>query len=388
MPPGSTPGSLPPGFVLLNVRRHCTAATVFSQDATSFPGRHHPARPARIRELSSAQLRSSSNLLGFGGEAEKKRKIEPRRKDVRNPGCWNELCIRQSACSRRQLGACFLLCQVWPVFVGNISFDTTEEEIRELFGDIEGLVSWRLSIQKDGVSRGFGFAEFKTPEGALEGIKKVDGIEIKGRKLRLRWGENAPTTPEVDEFHRAPERYKTRPCYEVFKGLPCPRPDDCPYAHSQSEIRHPRDNEEKPEPKPIDPRDVVVKVAIPFMKFEGDGPEAKQRAAYTTILGPGASNVRTIMKKAGCRLQLRGAGAPGGAAEEPLHIIVKPRGEEVVTQEQIEIVRRAVDDIVETGKLPEAQGVDIEKSTGSKAASKATVSSQEGRRERGADRGQ
>jgi len=318
MPPGSTPGSLPPGFVLLNVR---------------------PPAP------------------GQTGEAEKKRKIEPRRKDV------------------------------WPVFVGNISFDTTEEEIRELFGDIEGLVSWRLSIQKDGVSRGFGFAEFKTPEGALEGIKKVDGIEIKGRKLRLRWGENAPTTPEVDEFHRAPERYKTRPCYEVFKGLPCPRPDNCPYAHAQSEIRHPRDNEEKPEAKPIDPRDVVVKVAIPFMKFEGDGPEAKQRAAYTTILGPGASNVRTIMKKAGCRLQLRGAGAPGGAAEEPLHIIVKPRGEEVVTQEQIEIVRRAVDDIVETGKLPEAQGVDIEKSTGSKAASKATVSSQEGRRER-ADRGQ
>ena len=54
---------------------------------------------------------------------------------------------------------------------------------------------------------------------------------------------------------------------QVFKGLPCPRADDCPYAqplqvlqsadhrlreqpvgcrHAQSEIRHPRDNEEKP----------------------------------------------------------------------------------------------------------------------------------------------
>ena len=49
------------------------------------------------------------------------------------------------------------------------------------------------------------------------------GIEIKGRKLRLRWGENTPTTPEVDEFHRAPERFKTRPCYEVYKNLTCPR---------------------------------------------------------------------------------------------------------------------------------------------------------------------
>ncbi|CAJ1327558.1 unnamed protein product [Effrenium voratum] len=244
---------------------------------------------------------------------------------------------------------------VWPVFVGNISFDTTEEEVRELFGEIDGMVSWRLSVQKDGVSRGFGFAEFKTPEGALEAIKKVDGVEIKSRKLRLRWGENAPTTPEVDDFHRAPERFKTRPCYEVFKGMACPR-GDCPYAHAQSEIRHPRDEEKE---KPVDPRDLVVRVHIPIEKFQGDSEEAKQKAAYTGILGPGASNVRAIMKKASCRLLLRGLGAPG-VEQEPLHLIVKPKVEgDLVTQEQTEIVRRAVDDILENGKLPDA--IEIEK---------------------------
>ncbi|CAE7518626.1 CSTF64 [Symbiodinium natans] len=155
--------------------------------------------------------------------------------------------------------------EVWPVFVGNIARDTTFEDIRELFGDIGGFVSWRLSMQTDraegcaGASGDFGFAEFKTPEGALEGIKKVDGVEIKGRKLRLRWAENAPTTPEVDDFYRGPERYKTRLCYEVLQGLPCPRPDNCPYAHVSSELRHPRDDEEKPEAKPIDPEDVGAK---------------------------------------------------------------------------------------------------------------------------------
>lgn len=245
---------------------------------------------------------------------------------------------------------------VWPVFVGNISFDTTEEEVKELFGEIEGMVSWRLSIQKDGISRGFGFAEFKTPEGALEAIKKVDGIEMKGRKLRLRWGENASTTPEVDEFHRAPERFKTRPCYEVYKNLTCPRGDDCPYAHSQAEIRHPRD-EEKHEPKPIDPKDLIVRVSIPIDKFEGETEEAKQRSAYLAILGPGASNVRGIMKKANCRLHLRGVGAPGSkAADKALHLVVNPKvGDgDLVTQEQTELVKRAVDDIVENGKLPDA----------------------------------
>ncbi|CAK9113434.1 unnamed protein product [Durusdinium trenchii] len=243
---------------------------------------------------------------------------------------------------------------VWPVFVGNISFDTTEEEVRELFGEIEGMVSWRLSVQKDGVSRGFGFAEFKTPEGALEAIKKVDGIEIKARKLRLRWGENAPTTPEVDEFHRAPERFKTRPCYEVFKNMTCPRGDDCPYAHAQSEIRHPRSEEEKE--KVVDPKDLVVRVFVPFDKFEGETDEEKRKKAWLAILGPGASHVRGIMKKASCRLLLRGVGAPGSKETEQLHLIVKPKaGEgETVTQEQTELVRRAVDDILETGKLPDA----------------------------------
>ena len=115
----------------------------------------------------------------------------------------------------------------------------------------------------------------------MEAIKKVDGVEIKSRKLRLRWGENAPTTPEVDDFHRAPERFKTRPCYEVFKGMACPR-GDCPYAHAQSEIRHPRDEEKE---KPVDPRDLVVRVHIPIEKFQGDSEEAKQKAAYTGILG-------------------------------------------------------------------------------------------------------
>ena len=51
-------------------------------------------------------------------------------------------------------------------------------QVKELFGEIEGMVSWRLSIQKDGVSRGFGFAEFKTPEGALERWEAGDAIGV------------------------------------------------------------------------------------------------------------------------------------------------------------------------------------------------------------------
>ena len=49
-------------------------------------------------------------------------------------------------------------------------FSIKIHQVKDLFsadGEIEGMVSWRLSVQKDGVSRGFGFAEFKTPEGPV-----------------------------------------------------------------------------------------------------------------------------------------------------------------------------------------------------------------------------
>ena len=42
------------------------------------------------------------------------------------------------------------------------------------------MVSWRLSVQKDGVSRGFGFAEFKTPEGLELGFSWLGTVRCLG----------------------------------------------------------------------------------------------------------------------------------------------------------------------------------------------------------------
>lgn len=97
-------------------------------------------------------------------------------------------------------------------------------------------------------------------------------------------------------------------------------------------------------------------------RFEGDTEEDKRRSAYLAILGPGASNVRGIMKKANCRLHLRGVGAPGSKEPEPLHLVVncKVGDGDLVSQEQQELVKRAVDDIVENGKLPDA--IEVHKS--------------------------
>ena len=103
------------------------------------------------------------------------------------------------------------------------------------------------------------------------------------------------------------------------------------------------------------------KISQNIPRFEGDDEDSRRRNAYLTILGPGASNVRGIMKKANCRLHLRGLGTPATKDAEQMHLVVNPKaGDEIVTQEQQELVKRAVDDIVENGKLPDA--IEVKKS--------------------------
>jgi len=271
--------------------------------------------------------------------------------------------------------------KAWPVFVGNVAFDTEEDEVGILFRDCPGLTSFRLAKEAvGGGSRGFGFAEFDEPVQALEAIKKIDGHDIRGRRLRLRWGENAPTTPEVDEFHKAPERWKTRPCYELHKGMVCPRGAECPYAHSDAELRRLGDRAPDAGAPPgpptgaletatapqAKPKPETVKLLVPFADFPGSGDEEKQKAAYSAVLGTGASNIRSLMKKTGCRLQLRGTGGgdagKGEDSKEQLHVVVRPGMDgKPPSDEIVETITRAIEDIVakatgkELAKRPEAE---------------------------------
>jgi RNA recognition motif-containing protein len=72
------------------------------------------------------------------------------------------------------------------VFVGNLSFDTTLDELRELFApDGEGVEIILPTDRMTGRPRGFAFVEFATEEEAAEAIQKFDGFELAGRRLRV-----------------------------------------------------------------------------------------------------------------------------------------------------------------------------------------------------------
>lgn len=72
------------------------------------------------------------------------------------------------------------------IFVGNLSRDVTEEDLREAFGAF-GKVT-RISILKDkftGEPRGFGFVEMESKEEGQAAINDLNGKDLKGRRLTV-----------------------------------------------------------------------------------------------------------------------------------------------------------------------------------------------------------
>jgi cold-inducible RNA-binding protein len=72
------------------------------------------------------------------------------------------------------------------IFVGNLSFNTNEDELRQVFeayGQVE-----RVSIMTDrdtGRSRGFGFVEMASNEDGEKAIAALNGSQIGGRTINV-----------------------------------------------------------------------------------------------------------------------------------------------------------------------------------------------------------
>ncbi|OII74574.1 cleavage stimulation factor subunit 2 [Cryptosporidium ubiquitum] len=75
--------------------------------------------------------------------------------------------------------------QVW---VGNVPFDATEDELREVMNSAGPVLSIRIVHDKDtGLSRGFSFCEYRDIETCIMAIKSLNGYELRGRSIRVDW---------------------------------------------------------------------------------------------------------------------------------------------------------------------------------------------------------
>lgn len=88
------------------------------------------------------------------------------------------------------------------LFVGNLSFQTMENDLQDYFSQAGVVVSVNLMLDKmSGKSRGFAFVEFATPEEANKAVEQFHNQEFQGRALTVnvarpreerpaRWGAN------------------------------------------------------------------------------------------------------------------------------------------------------------------------------------------------------
>ncbi len=72
------------------------------------------------------------------------------------------------------------------LYVGNLSYDTTQEAIRALFEQAGEVSEVTLITDRDtGRPKGFGFVEMGTEEGAQEAIKRFNGFTLDNRPLTV-----------------------------------------------------------------------------------------------------------------------------------------------------------------------------------------------------------
>lgn len=70
------------------------------------------------------------------------------------------------------------------LYVGNLSYETTEGELQKLFAEIGPVVSATIITDKmSGRSKGFGFVEMETEQAAQEAIERLNNSEVNERSI-------------------------------------------------------------------------------------------------------------------------------------------------------------------------------------------------------------
>lgn len=82
------------------------------------------------------------------------------------------------------------------VFVGNLDFKATRDQLETLFGEVGDVQDVFIPVDRDtGRPRGFAFVEFDSEEAAEKAIEQLNGHELGGRALRVNMAEERQRRP-------------------------------------------------------------------------------------------------------------------------------------------------------------------------------------------------
>jgi RNA recognition motif-containing protein len=79
------------------------------------------------------------------------------------------------------------------LYVGNLSYNTTEDGLRGLFSQFGNVVSAKIIFDREtGNSKGFGFIEMGSDDEASAAINGTNGHEFEGRQIRVNEAMDKP----------------------------------------------------------------------------------------------------------------------------------------------------------------------------------------------------
>lgn len=72
------------------------------------------------------------------------------------------------------------------IYVSNLSFHTTDEDLKDMFGKFGAVTSAKIIMDKvSGRSRGFGFVEMSSEDEGKEAMESLNNKEIEGRPINV-----------------------------------------------------------------------------------------------------------------------------------------------------------------------------------------------------------
>ncbi|KAI8137946.1 hypothetical protein BJV82DRAFT_674232 [Fennellomyces sp. T-0311] len=113
------------------------------------------------------------------------------------------------------------------VFVGNIPFELTEEQLIDIFKEVGPVASFRLLFDREtGRPKGYGFCEFYDAETAASAVRNLNDYDIGGRQIRV---DYAAMDPHLDNQRHHKQQQQQQPP-PAARSAPPPAPQAPPQA--------------------------------------------------------------------------------------------------------------------------------------------------------------
>jgi len=98
------------------------------------------------------------------------------------------------------------------LFVGNLSWSTTDASLREAFESYGVVTEAKIIFDREtGKSRGFGFVTFESLEDGAEALESLNGVQLDGMAIRV-----SEAQERKREGRRGPVRQERRPRKENY----------------------------------------------------------------------------------------------------------------------------------------------------------------------------